>query len=255
MRKKSIKIKYYILQLGILSAMLTPINLYARPIVVELFTSQNCPSCPPADTFLKELTKIDDVIPLSLHVDYWDSESKGGWKDPYSNSENTKRQRKYNTKNFKTNRNYTPQMVIDGIFEEIGTKENEINLLILRAKKIAKNPWRNIPIKFIKKDDKYLEILIGENLDDSLKAKQDITLFAYTKITSTNVKRGVNSGKIMDSYNVVSKIYNLGEWKGSEKSIIIDLDKIIKTDKIAVIIQEKNFRNISGAETFSRNTM
>lgn len=231
------------------SLIIFPTSLNARPIVLELFTSQGCSSCPPADKLLGELAQQDDLIALSLHVDYWDSDGIWGWKDPHSSKENTDRQRGYNTKNFKTNRNYTPQMVVEGFSHEVGSKEEEINLLLLRAKRMSRNEWRNIPIEFNRQNNNKLEIIVGKNLNDGLKAKQNITLFSYDKIITTKVGNGENSGRTVTNHNVVKKIYNIGEWDGKEKSIIIDLNKIIKTDKIAVIIQDKGLRNISGANS------
>jgi len=234
---------------AIFSVISFPASLNARPIVIELFTSQGCSSCPPADKFLGELAKNDGIIALSLHVDYWDDDGIWGWKDPHSSKDNTSRQRNYNTKNFKTNRNYTPQMVVEGFSEEIGSRKDEINLLLLRAKRMARNSWRDISIDFVKKDKDILEIIVGKELNDDLKAKQNIVLFSYDKVINTKVTNGENSGEDIKNHNVVKKIYNIGEWSGKEKSIIIDLKKIIKSDKIAVIVQDKNFRNINGANS------
>src|SRR5579883_1730091 len=80
------------------------------PVVVELFTSQGCSSCPPADAFLGELAKRPDVIALAFHVDYWDYI---GWKDPYALPDSTERQRRYTTA-LGNHFLYTPEMVVDG---------------------------------------------------------------------------------------------------------------------------------------------
>src|SRR5260221_4865600 len=81
-----------------------------RPVVVELFTSQGCSSCPPADALLGELAKKSEVLALGFHISYWDSL---GWKDPLSNKGSTERQKAY-ARRFTDGRVYTPQMVVDG---------------------------------------------------------------------------------------------------------------------------------------------
>ena len=102
------------------------------PVVVELFTSQGCSSCPPADKLMHELAKRDDVIALALHVDYWDYI---GWKDVFAQPEFTARQRAYarlgNRKMI-----YTPQMVINGRDHVVGSNPKDTNALISSHKKL-----------------------------------------------------------------------------------------------------------------------
>jgi len=101
------------------------------PVVVELFTSQGCSSCPPADAFLNDLSRRDDVIALSLHVDYWDYI---GWEDPFATPESTNRQRRYAPVLVERSV-YTPQMVIDGAAHEVGSKRKAVTRLINSAAK------------------------------------------------------------------------------------------------------------------------
>src|SRR6266404_8712419 len=98
--------------LGGLVLMPSPANADPRPVVVELFTSQGCSSCPPADALLGELARRDDVIVLGFHISYWDSL---GWKDPFSRPESTERQRAY-ARLFE-GQVYTPQLVVGGTRE------------------------------------------------------------------------------------------------------------------------------------------
>src|SRR4029077_8063764 len=106
-------------KIGLLSALLglslgvAPLHAGERPIVVELFTSEGCSSCPPADALLAELAGRPDVLALSFHVDYWD---RLGWKDPFSSREATERQNRYATL-LDLATVYTPQIVIDGRWE------------------------------------------------------------------------------------------------------------------------------------------
>src|SRR5437868_14761375 len=104
-----------------------------RPIVVELFTSQGCSSCPPADALLGELARRDDVLPLAFHVDYWD---RLGWKDPFSSAAATARQRTY-ARQLDAANVYTPQMVVDGRIDVVGSYRDQVLRAIDRARQDA----------------------------------------------------------------------------------------------------------------------
>ena len=98
--------------------------------VVELYTSQGCSSCPPADAYLSELARAPGVLALSMHVDYWNGL---GWKDPYSRADVTQRQRDY-ARALGGHFVYTPQMVVMGRADAVGTKRAEVAQLIARAR-------------------------------------------------------------------------------------------------------------------------
>ncbi|MEM1138800.1 MAG: DUF1223 domain-containing protein, partial [Pseudomonadota bacterium] len=100
------------------------------PVVVELYTSQGCSSCPPADRFAGDLAKRDDCLPLTLSVDYWDYL---GWKDTLASPDNTKRQTNYNHA-LMNGRLYTPQMVIQGYTHEVGSRRHKVAEKIRKAK-------------------------------------------------------------------------------------------------------------------------
>ena len=103
----------------------------ASPVVVELFTSQGCSSCPPADRYLGEIARRDDVIALSLHVDYWD---RLGWRDTLANPAHTKRQLRYQ-RALGLRHIYTPQMVVAGMRDGIGSQRRVIRAAIADAAK------------------------------------------------------------------------------------------------------------------------
>jgi hypothetical protein len=103
--------------------------LATQPVVVELFTSQGCSSCPPADALIRELRKQPNVIPIAYHVDYW---NYLGWRDPFSSRVWTQRQMAY-TRAFNLGSSYTPQIVVSGAREMIGSNENAVRAAIEEA--------------------------------------------------------------------------------------------------------------------------
>src|SRR4051812_17852201 len=123
-----------------------------RPVVVELFTSQGCSSCPPADALLGELTRRADVLPLAFHVDYW---NRLGWKDPYSSAESTARQRTY-ARQLGLRTIYTPQMVVDGGIDVVGSERADV----LKAIDAARASQRTVPIE-VARDGDGLRVRVG----------------------------------------------------------------------------------------------
>src|SRR5215472_2525698 len=102
---------------------------YSSFAVLELFTSEGCSSCPPADRLLPQLANDPNIIPLSFHVDYWD---RLGWKDSFSNSEFSDRQKEY-AKRFRLSSIYTPQLVVNGEFEMVGTNRSSAEAAIKKV--------------------------------------------------------------------------------------------------------------------------
>jgi hypothetical protein len=110
-----------------------------RPIVVELFTSEGCSSCPPADALLTELASRPEVLALSFHVDYWD---RLGWKDPFSSPAATLRQQRY-AELLGLATVYTPQIVIDGKWQAVGSDRGEVE----RALDSARRSREGVPVE------------------------------------------------------------------------------------------------------------
>lgn len=220
-----------------------------RPVVVELFTSQGCSSCPPADKFLKQLAKESngsDILPLSFHVDYWDYI---GWKDPFSNKVYTNRQKLY-AYNMKKGKLLTPQMIVDGKYNEIGSRTRHVRKLIRKAKDDAKG----VPIDF-ESNEENEEVVISVGVEGETKRKDgehDIWMVAYSYLVKTEVGRGENRGRTIYNANVVRAIYKLGSWEGGLKKGKIDLSKLKKIDAVAILVQEKNLGPIKGAAVYKR---
>src|SRR5271156_4434603 len=121
--------------LGSLVFMSSPASAGTRPVVVELFTSQGCSSCPPADALLGDMARRDDVIALGFHISYWDGLA---WKDPFSSQSSTDRQRVY-ARLFDLGQVYTPQMVVDGAREMVGSDRASVRSALhdARPEKLA----------------------------------------------------------------------------------------------------------------------
>ena len=119
------------------------------PVVVELFTSQGCYSCPPAEAYLGELSKTAEIVALEFHVDYWDDLAHGGdgkWKDVFSRPEFTQHQRIY-AGNFPNGQVYTPQMVVGGHGFAVGSNRRAVRRLIAQAKEIQRGATLTITKK------------------------------------------------------------------------------------------------------------
>jgi hypothetical protein len=172
------------------------------PTVVELFTSQGCSSCPPADAFLTDLARQRrDVLPLAFHVTYWDSL---GWKDPYSLDAATARQREYARHIGDDNGGvYTPQMVVDGTTGFVGSSRSQGLSVIAGAIR------KTIPVS-LARDGQTLLIKIGAGIGQA-----QVLLVGFDPSHETPIGRGENSGRTLRESNIVRSLTPVGGWSGS----------------------------------------
>jgi len=177
----------------------------SSPLVVELFTSQGCSSCPPADAYLGELSKRPDVLALGFHVDYWDYI---GWKDPYASRLATKRQRQY-AETFKLAFVYTPQMVVNGEAQGVGSDRGDIEAALAQAKA---HPMPHPSLALERKSDGALLIHVGAA---ETKRSATVWLACFDRQHSTPVARGENAGSTLTNYHIVRHFESLGTWKGA----------------------------------------
>lgn len=177
--------------------------LAEQPVVVELYTSQGCSSCPPADRILGELSERDDVIALGLHVDYWDYL---GWKDKFANPQFTKRQRAY-ARAAGERTIYTPQMVIGGKDHVIGSKPMKI------ANIIRKHGQKSAPVSLnVKRSGG--TILIEASPKSGIGAAV-IDIVTYAPKSTVEIRRGENAGRKITYHNIVQSWSRLGTWNGT----------------------------------------
>ena len=180
-----------------------------RPVVVELFTSQSCYSCPPAEAFLGELASRPGIVELEWHVDYWNDityGSAGQWVDPFSSPEATERQVLYNQAIRGTGAVYTPQMVIDGRTEAIGSRRDEVEAALSEASAAAPGG----PSVAIAAAGTRMEVTV----EGSAAAPAEVWLVRYLTERLTEVPRGENHGKDLANHHVVIGVERLGPWSG-----------------------------------------
>ena len=173
------------------------VNSNFRPIVVlELFTSQGCSSCPPADRLLEQVKHQfpDEVFALSYHVDYW---NYIGWEDPFSNSSFTKKQREYNDK-FNYRSNYTPEVVVNGREHFVGSNGQKMNNAIARFGQLAPDNELNIANGRVNGR----EVSFDFEVQGPLKGAQLRTVLVLDERT-TVVKRGENRNRTLTNSNIV----------------------------------------------------
>ena len=211
-----------------------------HPVVVELFTSQGCYSCPPADKYVGVLKKRENVIALAYHVDYWDYI---GWKDPFATPTNTQRQRGY-SKAMGLWSIYTPQMVIDGRLEGVGSRTREISDKIGRVSAMSLADRVSIPIA-LRASPETLSVKIEGG---AAPKGGDIWLVTYDDEKTTAIPRGENAGKTLTEYNIVRGVRRLGEWSGRTVSSDYSIKDLgIQADNAVILLQEKGQGAIYGA--------
>lgn len=207
--------------------------------LVELYTSQGCSSCPPADAFLSDLADRSDVLALSFHVDYWNTDE---WQDPFSHKSFSLRQRAYK-ESLKTDYVYTPQMVVAGSYAAPGGQRLAINDAIDQTASGAGHP--ELSIRRMANDRVEITVSAVNNAPHG-------TVYAavYDSQKYTRVRGGENRGRTLSNINVVKRLVALAPYSGKAQKFgfsVSDLDAL-RSDGIAVFIQaEKVGRVLSVA--------
>ena len=211
------------------------VSAQPRPVVVELFTSQGCSSCPPVDAYLGKLSTRSDVLALAFHVDYWDSL---GWRDRFELPKSVERQNFY-ARNLHRSSVYTPQLVVDGREDDFRTDGKAV------ARALGQNR-DGVPIGVSVKDgDVRVEVGARPGL-----APCDVVLVAYLRHAVSNIGRGENAGRTLDEFNIVRDIRTLGPWKGETQSFRVPVSSLpADATDIAVLVQPIGQAPIVGAAT------
>lgn len=228
-----------------------------RAVLVELFTSEGCSDCPPADALLERLEAQQpvpgaEIIALEEHVDYWDQQ---GWRDPYSSSAWTERQREY-AGAVRSGSIYTPEMVVDGAAGLIGSREREGLQAIARAVALPKTEISISPLR--SENNKETFSIRVAKLQG---AKQGDPAEVWLAITETGlhmaVTAGENSGRELRHASVLRKLQKLGTADARSENSSFAAEPLISFDshwvranlRAVAFVQEKKARRILGAAT------
>lgn len=225
----------FLLAAGLLVCCAAQAQMPSRPIVLELFTSQGCSSCPPADAYIGELSQRKNVLALSFHVDYWDDL---GWKDPFSLAISTARQQFYSAAQGRASV-YTPQVVIDGKDEFVGTDRRNIGQALATVR-------TGVPLEIsLQEPDVVVELSSQEHAVPS-----EVLMVVYLRKASTPIGRGENAGRRLEEFNIVRGIRSLGHWKGDAMSFRARLSVLPRdgTD-VAILVQSTSQHRVIGAAT------
>jgi hypothetical protein len=206
------------------------------PVLAELFTSEGCSSCPPADALLMKLDQTQPVsnariIVLSEHVDYWNSL---GWKDPFSSAQFTERQAMY--AHAFVAETFTPQMVIDGRWQVLGSDEKAIEAAVQRA---AAKPKSGVRIVSATRDG--YEAVIGVAADALASGKKDVWIAIADDRDETAVRKGENAGRTLRHVSVVRSLIKAGtatKAAAFEKTVHVPLTAPTADMRVVVFVGE-----------------
>lgn len=201
----------------------------AAPVVLELFTSQSCSSCPPADALLAELAREPGVLALDFHVDYWNYLS---WHDKFSMPEATARQRSYAAKLGADV--YTPQIVVNGAAEAVGSRRADIARLIDAARTAPPGPSLALAA-----DAHGVRVEIGAG-----QGRAELLLVGFDAEHTTQVAAGENGGRTLREVNVVRDLVPAGDWHGAARALIAVRPK---GERVAALLQAADGRILAAA--------
>lgn len=209
---------------AVLAAAAGPAGAGERGVLVELFTSQGCSACPPADRMLAELAGREGVIALALHVDYWDYI---GWKDIFAQPQFTARQKAYARANHSRSV-FTPQIIVGGQDRVMGAKAMKVMDLI-RAHAQASSP---VSVGLAREGGTLSVTLATERAV----GPADVQLVRYRPAATVHIKRGENAGRTLDYANIVTDWKPLGRWDGSAP---LRLSVDVEGDRPIVVVVQK----------------
>jgi hypothetical protein len=208
--------------------------------VVELFTSQGCYSCPPADALLGELLEQrPGIVALEFHVDYWDTLAYGGagtWRDPFSDPAFTLRQRRYHALSLSGRRGvYTPQMIVNGAHALVGSDRGALKRVLASS--------AHLPVDVrVAPDGNALAVRIdgADEYADASVWQADFVAFAKTPVGG-----GENHGKVLSNHNIVTSLRHIGTWRGGRATFAAE--RSIAPDTGCAVILEGPTGNLVGA--------
>ena len=195
---------------------------------MELYTSQGCSSCPPADARLAELSREPDIVALTLHVDYWDYL---GWKDTLAKPEFSERQRAYS--HSRGDRGvYTPQMIVNGVQACVGSDDGKIDVSMRKA--TSEHPHLPVPVAVSREGDVITVEIAGAAAGGSRTG--EVWLLTVQSSVTVGIERGENKGREATYVNVVREIRQIGAWNGG--AVRLEAKASDAGDSFVVLLQE-----------------
>ena len=208
--------------------------------MVELFTSQGCSSCPPADVLFEKYSKRSDVIALTFSVHYWDNL---GWKDTLASPLFTNRQKAY-AKARGDGQVYTPQVVVNGAAHVVGSDQSAIDGALKSSGRSSAAPW--VPLKITRSGG---DMTVEADGQEGVSGDATIWIATVMRKVDVAVGRGENAGRNLTYFNVVRSFEKVGSYAGKPVSIRLDgklVDKA-ETDGLVALVQAANSGPIIGA--------
>jgi len=197
--------------------------------VVELFTSQGCSSCPPADRIIGELAKDPSVIALSMPIDYWDYL---GWKDTLADARFSARQKAYSQ--MRGDRDvYTPQVIVNGATQVIGSDRASIDGAISDTRKEA--GVMSVPVTMAL-DGKQIKVAVAASGQGGAAVHGEVWICSVSRSVPISIGRGENRGQQVTYHNVVRNLLKVGDWNGSAGSWSVPLENISRDDVDAAVV-------------------
>ncbi len=211
-------------------------------VVLELFTSQGCSSCPPADKLLGTYTSDKNVIPVSFHVDYWD---RLGWKDPFSSHDYSERQYKYAS--VLKSDVYTPQLVINGETQLIGSEAGKIASAVNKI--LVQEPTAHLSVKKAEVENGKINLLFDASGNI---ANSALNIAFIQKKSVTGIGAGENRGATLTEYNVVRDFKTIDTVKEGENTLELNISPVLQpaNRELVLFLQQKNDNKIiAGCKT------
>lgn len=206
-------------------------------VVVELFTSQGCRACRTAESLVGELAQHEDVLALSLHVDYWDYI---GWNDVFARRAYSERQHRYSVA-LRQRYIYTPQVIVNGLYSESGERREAVLVAVERARASE----RSGPLLAIAGDGDKRTLRVGWG---KMTKGATVWLVGFDRKHETTVTAGENEGSRVVNYNVVRAMIPIGTWSGPPTELAVDLRLLpASCDGAAVIVQAGGVGPIAAA--------
>ena len=243
--------------LGLAMSVIAPATNPGSPpstvVIAELFTSEGCSSCPPADTLVRQLADAQPfarahLIALEEHVDYWD---QLGWRDPFSSPQFTSRQAEYNDHVFRSNAIYTPQLVVDGVRECVGSDRSAIRAIVADS---IRRPRAGVAVQSVA-GASHLRVTVSVDVPAAVERRgvADVFVVVAERGLVSVVRHGENRGRTLAHGAVARSVVRLGDFSDRDRTFAGAVDVPIARNwnsrnlQIVGVIQERDSRRILGA--------